>query len=179
MIKFCSFSCYVFCYLCRVVKACMMPFLRDSQFSQRFIQHFELLQKACLPDNVSYFSFRETTIHARFSVSTCYINRWVISLFFFFSFFFPHVVIHQLHYVQTISVYNCFKDAQRIAKELRDSFANDPDRIAELRRIEQVAEHNGIALNLICRLGTLDPSLKVSFEFTHHPYLAVAVVKRS
>ncbi|CAI9779692.1 unnamed protein product [Fraxinus pennsylvanica] len=50
---------------------------------------------------------------------------------------------------------------------------------AELRRIEQVAEHNGIALNLICRLGTLEPSLKVSFEFTHHPYLAVAVVKRS
>lgn len=113
---------------------------------ERFIQHFELLQKACLPDHVSYFSFRETTTHARFS---------------------------------TLSVYNCFKDAQRIAKELRDSFANDPDRIAELRRIEQVAEHNGIALNLICRLGTLDPSLKVSFEFTHHPYLAVAVVKRS
>lgn len=104
---------------------------------------------------------------------------WSSLSFFSFHFFFPHAVIHQLHYVQTISVYNCFKDAQRIAKELRDSFANDPDRIAELRRIEQVAEHNGIALNLICRLGTLDPSLKVSFEFTHHPYLAVAVVKRS
>ncbi|KAL0427183.1 UNVERIFIED_CONTAM: hypothetical protein Slati_2893100 [Sesamum latifolium] len=112
----------------------------------RFIQHFELLQKACLPDHASYFSFRETTAHARFS---------------------------------TLSEYNCFKDAHRMAKELRGNFANDPDRMAELRRIEQVAEHNCVALNLLCRLGTLEPSLKISFEFIHHPHFAVAAVKRS
>ncbi|KAG5559474.1 hypothetical protein RHGRI_009117 [Rhododendron griersonianum] len=57
-------------------------------------------------------------------------------------------------------MHNCFKDALRIAKELRSSFSHDPERVAELRRIEQVAEHNGVALNLICRLGTLEPSLK-------------------
>ncbi|KAE9464390.1 hypothetical protein C3L33_03721, partial [Rhododendron williamsianum] len=76
-------------------------------------------------------------------------------------------------------MHNCFKDALRIAKELRSSFSHDPERVAELRRIEQVAEHNGVALNLICRLGTLEPSLKVYFEFSHHPYFATVVVKRS
>ncbi|CAK9136483.1 unnamed protein product [Ilex paraguariensis] len=113
---------------------------------ERFIQHFEFLQRACIPDHVSYLSFKESTNHARLS---------------------------------TIVVYNCFKDAQRIAKELRSSFSNDRDRMVELRQIEQVAEHNGVALNLVCRLGTLDPSLKVYFEFSHHPYFATAVVKRS
>lgn len=76
-------------------------------------------------------------------------------------------------------MYNYFKDAQRIAKEVKSSFSNDPEKLAELRKIEQVAEHNSIALNLICRVGALDRSLKVSFEFSHHPYFATAVVKRS
>ncbi|KAI3446874.1 hypothetical protein Pfo_003539 [Paulownia fortunei] len=122
---------------------CLGPFNSEQE---RFIQHFELLQKACLPDHASYFSFRETIANARIS---------------------------------TLSMYNCFKDAQRIAKELRGNFANDPDRMAELRRIEQVAEHNCVALNLICQLGTLEPSLKISFEFIHHPHFAIAAVKRS
>ncbi|XP_057968901.1 uncharacterized protein LOC131158213 isoform X2 [Malania oleifera] len=113
---------------------------------ETFIQHFELLQKACIPEHVSYIPFKESTSHARFS---------------------------------TLLVYNYFKDAQRIAKELRSSFSNDPDRMAELRQIEQVAEHNGIALNVIGRVGALDPSLKVTFEFSYHPYFAIAVVKRS
>ena len=39
-------------------------------FLQRFIQHFELLQKACIPDNISYPSFMESTSCARFSVSS-------------------------------------------------------------------------------------------------------------
>lgn len=76
-------------------------------------------------------------------------------------------------------MYNYFKDAQRIAKEVKSSFSNDPDKLAELRRLEQVAEHNSVALNVICRVGAVDPSLKVSFEFNHHPYFATAVVKRS
>ncbi|KAM7252480.1 hypothetical protein ACFE04_024363 [Oxalis oulophora] len=41
-----------------------------------------------------------------------------------------------------------------------------------------VAEHNVVALNVICRLGPIDPSLKVSFEFSQHPFFATAVVKR-
>lgn len=76
-------------------------------------------------------------------------------------------------------MYNYFKDAQKIAKEIKTSFSNDPERLAELRRLEQVAEHNVVAVNVICRLGAVDPSLKVSFEFSHHPYFASAVVKRS
>lgn len=76
-------------------------------------------------------------------------------------------------------MYNYFKDAQRIAKEVKSSFSNDPDKLAELRRLEQVAEHNSVALNVIYRVGAVDPSLKVSFEFNHHPYFATAVVKRS
>ena len=76
-------------------------------------------------------------------------------------------------------MHNCFKDAQKIAKDLRGGFANDPDRLAELRQIEQVAEHNHVALNLLCRLGSLEPSLKISFDFIHHPHFATASVKRS
>lgn len=113
---------------------------------ERFIQHFELLLRACLPDHISYFSFTETTNNARLS---------------------------------ELSIYSYFKDAKRIARDLMTNFSNDPDKIAELRKIEQVAEHNMVALNLISRLGTLDPSLKVHFEFNHHPYFASAVVKRS
>ncbi|XP_024033239.1 uncharacterized protein LOC102618699 isoform X4 [Citrus sinensis] len=113
---------------------------------ERFLQHFELLQKACIPDHISYPSFKESTSYARLS---------------------------------TLVMYNYFKDAQRIAKEIKSSFSNDPEKLAELRRIEQVAEHNGIALNVISRVGALDPSLKVTFEFTHHPCFATAVVKRS
>lgn len=113
---------------------------------ERFNQHFELLQKASIPDHMSFFSYEESTMNTRLS------NPVML---------------------------NCFKDAQRIAKELRSSFSHDPEKMAELRRIEQVAEHNGVALNLICRLGTLEPSLKIYLEFSHHPYFATVVVKRS
>lgn len=76
-------------------------------------------------------------------------------------------------------MYNYFKDAQKIAKEIKSSFSNDPDRLAELRKLELVAEHNSVALNVICQVGALDPSLKVSLEFIHHPCFATAIVKRS
>ncbi|XP_047942690.1 N-alpha-acetyltransferase 35, NatC auxiliary subunit-like [Salvia hispanica] len=122
---------------------CQGPFNSEHE---RFVQHFELLQKACLPDHASFFSFSETVANIRFS---------------------------------TVSMHNCFKDAQKIAKDLRGGFANDPDRLAELRQIEQVAEHNHVALNLLCRLGSLEPSLKISFDFIHHPHFATASVKRS
>lgn len=76
-------------------------------------------------------------------------------------------------------MYNHFKDAQKIVKELKKSFASDSDKMAELRCIEQVAERNSIALNVINRVGVLDSTLKISLEFTYHPNFAVAVVKRS
>lgn len=148
----------------------MMPFPWCSQFLQRFAQHFELLQKACLPDHASYFSFNETVANARFSVSN---SDSYTSL----NYLLAQIV--WLPICQTLPMHNCFKDAQRIAKDLRGSFANDPGRLAELRQIEQVAEHNYVALNLLCRLGNLEPSLKISFEFIHHPYFATAAVKRS
>ncbi|XP_048132997.1 N-alpha-acetyltransferase 35, NatC auxiliary subunit isoform X2 [Rhodamnia argentea] len=127
----------------RMLSQSPSPFNSDHE---RFIQHFELLQKAGVPDHISYQSFEESTKNARFS---------------------------------TLVMYNYFKDAQRIAKEVKNSFPNDPERQSELRRIEQVAEHNSIALTVLCRLGSLDSSLKVSFDFSHHPYFATAVVKRS
>ncbi|XP_024965539.1 N-alpha-acetyltransferase 35, NatC auxiliary subunit isoform X2 [Cynara cardunculus var. scolymus] len=122
---------------------CQGPFNTEQE---RFIQHFELLQRASIPDHISYYSFRDYTTHAQFD---------------------------------SLVMCNYFKEAQRIAKELRSSFSNDANKLAELRHIEQVAEHNGIALNLVSQLGSLDPSLKVSFEFNHHPHFATAVVKRS
>lgn len=146
------------CYICLAEGLTMMlaalrneipVFHGPSPFNtehEKFVQHFELLQRACIPDHVSYPSYKESTTHARFS---------------------------------TLAMYNYFKDAQRIAKEVKSSFSNDPERLAELRKLEQVAEHNSVAQNVICRLGALDPSLKVSFEFSHHPFFATVVVKRS
>ncbi|GLT29662.1 hypothetical protein SLA2020_045130 [Shorea laevis] len=146
------------CYICLAEGLTMMlaslrnelqVLQRPSPFNtehEKFVQHFELLQKACIPDHVTYQSFKECTTYARFS---------------------------------TLVMYNYFKDAQRIAKEIKNNFSNDPERSAELRSLEQVAEHNSVALNIISRVGALDPSLKVSFEFSHHPYFATAVVKRS
>lgn len=113
---------------------------------ERFIQHFELLQKACIPDQSSYPLFKDSTIQTRLS---------------------------------NLVRYDHFKDAQKIVKEVKSSFSNNPEKSAELRRLEQVAEHNSIALNIISRAAALDPALKVSFEFNHHPYFATAVVKRS
>ncbi|KAJ0960348.1 hypothetical protein J5N97_001832 [Dioscorea zingiberensis] len=122
-----------------------MPNVFNSE-QERFIQHFELLQKAHVPDHISYYLFKESTIHASI----------------------PIVVKH-----------NYFREAQRISTSLRGSFSGDPGRMQELRRIDQVSEHNRIALNVINKVSTHDPSLSVTFEFTHHPFFAVAVVKRS
>ena len=80
---------------------------------------------------------------------------------------------------QDLVKYNFFKEIQKITPSLRGSFASEPEKLVELRRIEQVAEHNRIALNIINQVGPGDPSLRVSFEFTHHPHFAVAIVKRS
>ncbi|KAK8697359.1 hypothetical protein V6N13_113510 [Hibiscus sabdariffa] len=146
------------CYMCLAEGLTMMLAALRNEISvfqspgpfnteqEKFAQHFELLQRACIPDHVSYPSYKESTTHARFS---------------------------------TLAMYNYFKDAQRIVKEVKSSFSNDPDRLSELRKLEQVAEHNSVAQNLICRLGALDPSLKVSFEFSHHPFFPTVVVKRS
>lgn len=75
--------------------------------------------------------------------------------------------------------HNYFREAQRIIASLKGSFSGEPDKLLEVRQLEQVAEHNRIALNVVNQVGGQDPSLRVSLEFTHHPYFAVAVVKRS
>jgi N-alpha-acetyltransferase 35, NatC auxiliary subunit len=80
---------------------------------------------------------------------------------------------------QDLVKYNFFKEAQKIIPSLKGSFASEPEKLVELRRIEQVAEHNMIALNIISQVGAGDPPLRVSFKFTHHANFAVAVVKRS
>ncbi|EMS49179.1 hypothetical protein TRIUR3_19871 [Triticum urartu] len=80
---------------------------------------------------------------------------------------------------EDVMKYNFFKEIQKIIPSLKGSFASEPEKLAELRQIEQVAEHNRIALNIINHVGASDPKLRVSFEFTHHPHFAVAVVKRS
>ncbi|KAJ1281484.1 hypothetical protein BS78_04G309500 [Paspalum vaginatum] len=113
---------------------------------ERFMQHFDLLLKARVPEHISYYSFKESSSRAGIS---------------------------------DLVNYNFFKEIQKILPSLRGSFASEPEKLAELRRIEQVAEHNRIALNIISLVGAGDPSLRVSFEFTHHPHFAVAVVKRS
>ncbi|THU69722.1 hypothetical protein C4D60_Mb08t17390 [Musa balbisiana] len=153
-----SSSLLIHCYICLCEGLAMMlaalhneskAFQMRSPFNgeeERFVQHFDLLQKAHVPDHVSYYLFKESTVHARIS----------------------GVVKH-----------NYFREAQRITSSLKGSFAGDPNRMLELQQLEQVAEHNRIALNVINQVGADDPSLRVSFEFTHHPHFAIAVVKRS
>ncbi|XP_066322835.1 uncharacterized protein [Miscanthus floridulus] len=113
---------------------------------ERFMQHFDLLLKARVPEHISFYSFKESSSRAGIS---------------------------------DLVKYNFFKEIQKIVPSLRGSFASEPEKLAEVRRIELVAEHNRLALNIINQVGAGDPSLRVSFEFTHHPNFAVAVVKRS
>ncbi|PKA48850.1 hypothetical protein AXF42_Ash016366 [Apostasia shenzhenica] len=80
---------------------------------------------------------------------------------------------------ESVVEHNFFREAQRIITSLRGSFSGDTDRLLELRQLEQVAERNRIALNVINQIGASDRSIKVSFEFPHHPFFAVAMVKRS
>ncbi|XP_006649138.1 N-alpha-acetyltransferase 35, NatC auxiliary subunit [Oryza brachyantha] len=122
-----------------------LPSIFNSE-QERFIQHFDLLQKARLPEHITYYSFRESASHAT---------------------------------IADLMKYNFFKEIHKITPSLRGSFASEPEKLAEIRQIEQVAEHNRIALNIISQVRAGDPSLRVSFEFTHHPHFAVAVVKRS
>ncbi|KAH9616629.1 hypothetical protein KSS87_020230 [Heliosperma pusillum] len=146
------------CYVClaeglsmilAAVRNELKVFQHASPFNteyERFIQHFEHLQKACLPDHITYQSFQECTSQARIS---------------------------------TLVMYNHFKDAQRIVKELKKVFVNDPNKMAEIRCVEQVAERNSIALNVINCVGGRDATLKISLDFSYHPNFAVLVVKRS
>jgi hypothetical protein len=140
-------------------------------FFQIFIQQFELLLKACLPDGISYLTYKESTAQANFSVSI--LLKTIVCCFF------KRQAFICLFVLQTLVMCDYFKEAQKIAKELKSSFANDPEMMAELRRIEQVAERNNIALTVISRLGTPDSSVKISFTLSHHPFFATAIVKRS
>ncbi|ONK60207.1 uncharacterized protein A4U43_C08F15520 [Asparagus officinalis] len=126
-------------------KAFQAPNTFNSEH-ERFVQHFELLQKAQIPENISYDLFKESTANAQIS---------------------------------NTAKHNYFREAQKIAASLRGSFSNQSDKLLELRQIEQVAEHNRIALNVIDQVGANDPSLRISLESTHHPCFVVAVVKRS
>uniref|UniRef100_A0ACD5ZFF1 Uncharacterized protein n=1 Tax=Avena sativa TaxID=4498 RepID=A0ACD5ZFF1_AVESA len=126
-------------------KSFQLPSIFNSE-QERFIQHFDLLQKARIPEGITYYSFKEAAAQA---------------------------------HMADVMKYNFFKEIQKIIPSLKGSFAGDPEKLAEIRQIEQVAEHNRIALNIINHVGAGDPSLRVSFEFTYHPHFAVAVVKRS
>ncbi|KAM0883840.1 hypothetical protein ACQ4PT_031369 [Festuca glaucescens] len=126
-------------------KSFQLPSIFNSE-QERFMQHFDLLQKARIPEGITYYSFKEAAAQA---------------------------------HMADVMKYNFFKEIQKIIPSLKGSFAGDPGKLAEIRQIEQVAEHNRIALNIINHVGAGDPSLRVSFEFTHHPHFAVAVVKRS
>ncbi|KAF7086636.1 hypothetical protein CFC21_089920 [Triticum aestivum] len=126
-------------------KSFQLPSVFNTE-QERFMQHFDLLQKAQIPECITYYSFQEAAAQA---------------------------------HMADVMKYNFFKEIQKIIPSLKGSFASEPEKLAELRQIEQVAEHNRIALNIINHVGASDPKLRVSFEFTHHPHFAVAVVKRS
>ncbi|WOL00497.1 N-alpha-acetyltransferase 35, NatC auxiliary subunit [Canna indica] len=113
---------------------------------ERFVQHFELLQKAHVPDQISYYIFKESTVNVQIS---------------------------------SVVKENYFREAQRIITSLRGCFAGNPDKLLELQQLEQVAERNRVAINVINQIGAHDPSLRVSFEFSHHPHFAIAVIRRS
>ncbi|CAA6669967.1 unnamed protein product [Spirodela intermedia] len=147
-------QCYVFmseglammlAALSNVNRAFQAPTIFNTE-QERFNQHFDLLQKAHLPEGVSYELYKESIAHADISN------------------------IRNCHY---------FLDAQKIVAALRGRLGNEAGRLAELQQIEQVAEHNRIALSVIDRVGPSDPSLRVTLEFDRHPCFAVAAIKRS
>jgi len=52
---------------------------------QKFIQHFELLQKASLPEYDAYESFSKSTSHARLDVSVLYSTLFLCLILFTWS----------------------------------------------------------------------------------------------
>ena len=77
------------------------------------------------------------------------------------------------------SYYHYFLDAQKIVATIRGRLGEGDAMFLELQQIEQVAEHNRIALNVLDRLGPSDPALRVTLEFDRHPCFGVAAIKRS
>lgn len=116
---------------------------------ERFIQTFELLQKSQVPEPLSYFQFKQ---------STSYIN---------------------LASLATQMQFDYFEAAQKDLKKLRHCFPKDSERLHEIQQLEHVAEKNRIALNVIHFAEQAGSFPRVSFEFSHHPLFAVAVIKRS
>lgn len=116
---------------------------------ERFVQTFELLQKSQMPEPLSYFQFKQ---------STSYIN---------------------LASLPTQMQFDYFEAAQKDLKKLRHCFPKDSERLHEIQQLEHVAEKNRIALNVIHFAGQASCFPRVSFEFSHHPLFAVAVIKRS
>ncbi|XP_078437629.1 MAK10 homolog isoform X2 [Wolffia australiana] len=147
------------CYICLAEGTAMMlaalsstvnrAFQAPNIFNteqERFIQHFDLLQRAHLPDGVTYQLYRESIAHA---------------------------------HISNIGKYSqYFVDVQKIVAVLKAKLGEGASKFAELQQIEQVAEHNRIALGIIDKLGPSDPSLRVTLEFDCHPCFGVATIKR-
>jgi hypothetical protein len=53
--------------------------------NEKFIQHFELLQKASLPEYDAYESFSKSTSHARLDVSVLYSTLFLCLILFTWS----------------------------------------------------------------------------------------------
>ncbi|KAH8968898.1 hypothetical protein BDL97_02G006600 [Sphagnum fallax] len=124
---------------------------------ERFLQRFEILFKVLAPEPMSYFQFKEATCHNHFSIKEQYQKSY------------DHFVAVQQR-IQELG------PAPTKAPEL--SAVSRGQRAIDVRKMEQVALRNRIALQIVHQAGPGD-NLRVSFEFSQHPCFPVAVVKKS
>jgi hypothetical protein len=124
---------------------------------QRFLQRFEILFKVLAPEPMSYIQFKEATCRNHFSVKEQYQKSY------------DHFVAVQQR-IQELG------PAPTKAPEL--SAVSRGQRAIDVRKMEQVALRNRIALQIVHQAGPGD-NLRVSFEFSQHPCFPVAVVKKS
>ena len=82
-------------------------------------------------------------------------------------------------FFQTQMQFDYFEDVQKDLNKLGHYFPKGSEKVHEIQQLEHVAEKNRITLNVIRFVGQGGNFPRVSFEFSHHPLFAVAVIKRS
>ena len=82
-------------------------------------------------------------------------------------------------FFQTQMQFDYFEDVQKDLNKLRHYFPKGSTEEHEIQQLEHMAKKNRITLNVIRFTGQGVNFSRVSFEFSHHPLFAIAVIKRS
>ncbi|KAH7427804.1 hypothetical protein KP509_10G060700 [Ceratopteris richardii] len=157
------------CYIdaCKGLSWMMAALTADGKFSEsrqtifnteheRFIQRFDLFQKVPIPQPLSYMHYKSFTVQRNISIKEQYL--WSREYF---------ATLQQ--HLQDLG--HC------LAKSTNLSPICHSQRTTEINQLKQVASRNLIVLRIL-NDAERGKTLNVSFDFSQHPFFAVASVKK-